>query len=335
MSGELCGKERTTPCSVETCDFTSHHSRVFVQTVIHRDKPCRTYRTCRNWRTADMSGLISDVRFTDWGEVVGRRADTCELQWQRFRAEFNRIIYLHAPVRRIRVHNPSPPPVVDDTLELMALRREARKNGTRETYRRLNIAVKRAVRKDQRDIIAQRVNETTPSQLYRKLRPVITSKRGTPTKPVDLTADELNAYFTSIGSETRDKVMSDFTLSGREPLSVRLPRVNTGRLNIIPVTLDQLRHALFSLPNRTPCDDEDLPIFILKLTFDVIGRSLFKIVNNSIVSETVPSSWKSAVVFPLHKRDDPSEPSNLYPLRLCQPSVKLSKGLLTSKSRHT
>ena len=143
-----------------------------------------------------------------------------------------------------------------------------------EAYKSLNTTVKRAIRSDQRSAITQRVQDAPQSQMYRQLRPVLAPKRGAPTQPVNLTCDDLNVYFTSIGTETRDKVMADFSQSGGEKMSVRLPRVNTGALNIVPVTLEHLRRVVFSLSNKTEITEKDIPVRILKITFDVIGRQL-------------------------------------------------------------
>ena len=326
MSDDLCDNEVST-CNVKVCDYSSHHSRVTVATAITREKPRPMYKTRRNWRAMNVTNFISDVRGVDWNAVI-RSDDTCESQWDNFRSAMHCILDVHAPVRRVRVHNPTPPPVSDDTLELMALRRDAKNSGDLETYRALNVTTKRAIREDQRAAITQRVNDAPPSQLYRQLRPVIAPKRGAPTQPVNLTCDELNDYFTSIGTETRDKVMAEFNRSGREQMSVRLPRVNTGALNIMPVTLDQLRRVLFSLPSKAECSEDDIPLSILKISFEVIGRQLLKIINKSIVSETVPSSWKSAIVLPLHKRNDPSVSSNFRPITLVPAICKIVEKLV-------
>ena len=245
------------------------------------------YRTGRNWRALNPENFIGDVCATDWTTVV-RQDDPCERQWERFSTEMNRILDIHVPVRRFRVHNPSPPPVSDDTLDLMQQRREAKNSGNTDLYNELNATVKRAIRDDCRNTISQRVINSHPSTLYRQFQPIISSKRGSSTQPVNLTPDELNTYFTSIGTETRDKVMTQFSQSGREPLSVRLPRVNAGALNIVPVTLDHLQRILSSLPNKSSCVEGDIPLNVLKLTFEVTGRSLLRIINKSIATETVP-----------------------------------------------
>ena len=82
--------------------------------------------------------------------------------------------------------------------------------------------------------------------------------------------------------------MTQLSQSGREPLNVRLPRVNAGALNIVPVTLDHLQRILSSLPNKSSCVEGDIPLNVLKLTFEVTGRSLLRIINKSITTETVP-----------------------------------------------
>ena len=214
------------------------------------------------------------------------------------------------------------------TLDLMCQRREAKNNGNIDTYNRLNVEVKRAIRDDCRSMISQRVQNSHPSLLYRQLQPIIAPKRGAPVQPVNLTPDDLNSYFTSIGTETRDKVTAEFNRSGREPLNVRLPRVNTGALNIVPVTLDHLQRILASLPNKSSCLEGDIPLKVLKLTFDVIGRYLLRIVNKSIATETVPSAWKKAVVIPIYKRNDPSSASNFRPITLVPVVCKIMEKIV-------
>ena len=72
-------------------------------------------------------------------------------------------------------------------------------------------------------------------------------------------------------------------------------------------------NVILSLPNKTSPIDDDIPIKNFKLTFDIIGRVLLRIINESFASEAVPDSWKTAIVTPLHKRGDPSICSNFRP----------------------
>ena len=53
---------------------------------------------------------------------------------------------------------------------------------------------------------------------------------------------------------------------------------------------------------------------MIKLIFPAVGRILLQIINRSIVSETVPNSWKTAVVIPLHKKGDMDTAENFRPI---------------------
>ena len=94
---------------------------------IPRARAKAAYRTARNWRTFDSEAFVSDVANVDWTSTVNRDM-TCEQQWNAFSAAMLDVLDAHAPVRRFRVHNPSHPPVSDDTIELMNHRRCAKLN---------------------------------------------------------------------------------------------------------------------------------------------------------------------------------------------------------------
>ena len=183
-----------------------------------------------------------------------------------------------------------------------------------DSYHDLNIITKRAIRQDCRDSVSQQIRTSHPSALFRKLQPIIAPKRGKLAQPVDRTANEFNQYFTSIGIKTRDEVMANFNMSGRSPLKTRLPRVHSGAMTIIPITFKHLKRIILALPNKASPILDDIPIRIYKLSLNIIGRILLRIINKSFVSETVPASWKTAIVTPLYKKDDPSVCSNFRPV---------------------
>ena len=176
MSRELCEDMSPPSCIIERCDFTAHHRRVIITTSVARTKLKPRYRTGRNWRVLDRDSFLADVRCTDWGAVV-RRDDLCERQWECFTTEMNRILNEHVPVRKYRIHNPSPPPVSDETLDLMRQRRYAKIPKDTESYKQLNKVVRQAeaIPKDARDAIAQRVAGASPSSLYRQLQPAFSN----------------------------------------------------------------------------------------------------------------------------------------------------------------
>ena len=242
------------------------------------------------------------------------RIPATDTQWEKFSHIVETVLDEHAPLRRVKIRNPAPPPISDDTRELIIQRRQAMATDDRERYAVLNAEVKRAIRRDYRGDIQRRVEEAPPSALWRQLRSVIAPKKGRPAQPENLTADRLNAYFTTVGETTRQSVVDTFRESERPNLNVRLPRVNSDALRLTPITLDELKQIISSLPHKTSVADNILDIKLIKLIFPVVGRTLLQIINKSIVTETVPESWKTAVVTPLHKKGDLSTAENFRPI---------------------
>ena len=195
----------------------------------------------------------------------------------------------------------------------MKQRRRAKK-AKDPAYHEINRLTKRAIRKDCRADIKNRISKSNSSSLYHEIKHIIAPKQGPGKTPENLTPDELNEYFTKVGNDTRDEVMAKFESSNRNRLHTRLPRVNAGSMRLTPITLNELRRALFSLPNKDSSIKGDIPIKILKLVFTELGRRILRIINTSFATETVPSAWKTAVVIPLFKRDDPSKSSNFRPI---------------------
>ena len=319
-------------CIVERSDHSCHHRRVCLEVRIPRAKAKASYRTARNWRTFDKEAFLTDVSNVDWSATITRDM-SCEHQWEAFSTAMLAVLDAHAPMRRFRVHNPTHPPITDDTIDLMNQRRSAKLNND-PAYHDIDVQTKRAIRKDCRDSISHRVQNSHPSDLFRQLRPIIAPKRGKSIQPVSMTPDEINQYFTSIGEITRDEVAAKFRQSGRPPLPTRLPRVNAGAMTLTPITMDHLKRVIFTIPNKPSPIHDDIPVSILKLSFDIIDRILLRIINKSFVSETVPANWKTAVVTPVHKRGDPSQCSNFRPITqvasICKVVEKIVHDQLTS-----
>ena len=100
-----------------------------------------------NWRTFNSHAFLGNLRLIDWNSVV-RSSDSCEQQWNSFSSVLMQNLNIHCPLWRFRVCNPTPPPVSDETLELMKQRCSAKAAGDRNTYISLDTRTKRAIRSD-------------------------------------------------------------------------------------------------------------------------------------------------------------------------------------------
>ena len=179
---------------------------------------------------------------TDWSQVFScvEVAD----QWTAFLHFLLPVLDHHAPVRRLKLHNPSAPPASDATLRLMAQRRGLlARDGRTPAFLALDKRVKSAIRRDIRNDIASRVGRQGPASIFRNVRQVIEGKRTAHRVVPEATPDELNEFFVGVGP----RVAADVLGRGESlPLPCRLPRVGACAFSLQPITLQGLRSILFS-----------------------------------------------------------------------------------------
>ena len=71
---------------------------------------------------------------------------------------------------------------------------------------------------------------------------------------------------------------------------------------------------------------------MLKDCCDYIAKTLYHIINLSLVTTTVPSEWKKATVIPRYKSGPVNEPENYRPILILPILSKYSKGQSKSRS---
>ena len=93
----------------------------------------------------------------DWTPVYGS-ADP-EQQWRYFISKALPILDSLAPTRRMKMRNPTTPPISETTKDLIVQRRAYLCVGDRDRYKVLNRQVKAAIRQDTREDLQRRIQE--------------------------------------------------------------------------------------------------------------------------------------------------------------------------------
>ena len=159
----------------------------------------------------------------DWNLVISQ-PEVSE-QWSALINCLIPILDRFAPLKRIKIRNPSAPPVSDITRDLMAQRRRLLAvSGRTPEFVELNKRVRSAIRHDTRQDIARRVRETGPTAIFRNVRQIIARKKSNNRVVPEATPDELNQYFVSVGPHVANQVRAR---GDPNSLPVRLPRVGT------------------------------------------------------------------------------------------------------------
>ena len=231
------------------------------------------------------------------------------------------VVDVHAPVRTVRIRNPSAPTVSDATKALMCRRRGALADfghGSSE-YRDANRAVRSAIRRDSRDGVERRIRENGRKSMWQLIRSFVTGRRTSRETP-RTTADQLNHYFVSVGPRVAGEIAEFGEVA---EVACRLPRVGACALKLVPLSLSELQAIIFGMSSSSACGDDGISIHMFRMCFDSVGEVILHLVNSSITQSDVPLSWKHSLVHPILKSGDPSDPSNYRPISIVPVIAKI------------
>ena len=305
-------------CFTKVCSFSTHKVIRATVDMPRFRPPCVRVRS-RSLRRVDPYALQSDLAGVDWSAVFC--APTVAQKWDSFLVTFLHVIDAHAPIRTVRIRNPSAPTVSDATKALMCRRRGALAafgHGSIE-YRDANRAVRSAIRRDSRDDVERRIRENGRSSMWRLIRPFVAGKRASRVTPCT-SPDELNRFFVDVGPRVAREVAG---LGEVSEVACRLPRVGACALTLAPLSLSELRAIIFGMNSSSACGDDGVSIHMFRMCFNTIGEVILHLVNSSIILSDVPPSWKHSLVHPILKSGDPSNPSNFRPISIVPVIAKI------------
>ena len=304
--------------SVYPCPY-SDHSMIKANLYIPKSRRKPTYVSSRRLHRINIPAFHAALRAVDWNLVISQ-PEVSE-QWSALINCLIPILDRFAPLKRIKIRNPSAPPVSDITRDLMAQRRRLLAvSGRTPEFVELNKRVRSAIRHDTRQDIARRVRETGPTAIFRNVRQIIAGKKSNNRVVPEATPDELNQYFVSVGSRVANEVRAR---GDPNSLPVRLPRVGTSAFELQPVSLSTLWSTLNSMKQSGACGTDGISIQVLKLCYDVIGPVFLHIINTCFSSGEYPAPWKHSIIHPIHKAGNQSAASNYRPISIVPAFPKL------------
>ena len=301
-----------TRCGVRHCHYSPHK---FVRWFVNFPRPhCRpAIVMSRSINRIDPDAFVRDLSVCDWSDVTS--AVTVSEQWAAFLGAFMPILDAHAPQRRVKIRNPTAPPVTDPTKQLMRRRRAALRTHGHDSdcYKTINRETRAAIRRDSREHILSTIRTGGPHTLWRNTRKFIDSKKPLRNVTPLVSADAMNAYFVDVGPSVARQVAQ----RGNKPnLPNLLPRVGACALYFTPIDLDTLATVVYGMPATSACGSDGICIRAVKKAFPAIGPIVQHLINTSIVNNDVPDQWKQSLVNPIHKSGDPTTPSNFRPISL-------------------
>ena len=180
--------------------------------------------------------------------------------------------------------------------------------------------------RDQAEYYADQLREAGPSKMWTVLRPVIGAKRSDSSAAPNCTADALNAYYVSVGPTTAASVPAPQTA-----LPLIVPRVLSCAFRLQTVTMDALYGIVRNMKPSTFLGLDGISIDMFRRFFEGIGYVMLDIVNCCIETGIIPSVWKHALVTPIPKTSDSSDPRNTRPISLLPAIMKVVERVVQSQ----
>ena len=259
----------------------------------------------------------------DWNDVFD--SQNTDQKWCAFKHMFFLQLNLVAPLRRACVRERKAPSVTADTRDLIRSRRAALDSGERADYLRANRLCRAAIRRDCVSHYTSEIKQRGRGGLWRVLQPVIGRKQQKSAVP-NVTVDALNDYYASIGRVTAASVPSS-----PGPIPTLLPRVMTCFFKVRPIDFDTLCITLANMKNSKSLGVDGISIDLMQKYFFGIGMPLLEVVNSSLVTATVPDSWKHALVTPIPKSKVVRSPADTRPISILPAILKLTENIVQNQ----
>ena len=154
--------------------------------------------------------------------------------------------------------------------------------------------------------------------MWRCLRSIVGSGRSNASSAPILHPDDLNRHFVSVGPNTAATVPVP-----NRVVPVLLPRVMTCSFKVGPITLDSLFLTIAGMKSSKSCGIDGISVQMYKKCFYGIGCILLDLVNSSLSTGTVPQAWKHALITPIPKSNDVSDPTQFRPISIVPGIAKI------------
>jgi len=143
----------------------------------------------------------------------------------------------------------------------------------------------------------RKVGQSNTFDMWEEVRR-LSGKQRNQSNITSFTPDQLNLHYSNISTDT----------NYMKPPYKKLVHQNENY-----ISEETTFHYLERL-KKTASGSDNLPFWFLRLGAPVFCKPLSHVINLSISSSTVPLQWKSAVIHPIPKISQPTDPSDLRPI---------------------
>ena len=240
--------------------------------------------------------------------------------------EFLKISNKHAPFVERRLKSRSNPWITPNIVKLMYRRDFLHKRAVTlkdesawDEYKNMRNAVNREVNTTKRIYYDNVVtlNRNEPKILWRKINDLVREKKSSNSNVHDISASEFNRYFSTIGKKVSSKLPKQGMPKWKNPASIY-------SFTFKNIDVAAVHGDLHSLDGDSGNDVLQLDAKLLRMSADVICRTLTHLYNISLSSKIIPGEWKLARITPIYKGSgDVHRETNYRPISVLSHVAKI------------
>ena len=285
----------------------------------------------RNYNKFSAAVFKKELLANDCVTDVDWHAHMLPGKWQAFKNAFIAASDKCAPFQMRRLKNRNNPWVDDNLVKLMYKRDHLKRKAIKLKdeslwllYKQTRNCITNSIRSSKRRYYETCINRNKGNvkNLWKVLRQ-LTEDRQIEAPPINLTATQLNQYFSTIGSLTVSHLQTSHTIDAKEQILWKGSNCAC-IFNFTDVQLDVIRAHLYALGDTS---NNDVLGFDSKLLFSsagIIAPIITKFFNSSIACKVVLPDWKISKVIPIYKgKGNRNEAGNYRPISLLSHIMKI------------
>ena len=288
---------------------------------------------CRNLNSLNVDRFRYDILCSDINKVCN--IENASRAWDEWKRIFLLICNKHAPLRDIRVKSRCNPWISKEIILLINQREHLHRKQlkTRDpedisAYRKIRNFITYKIRITKKEYYNRNIseNKSNSSKLWGTLKHLLNSKKDSSPIPQDLSAENFNNFFTTIGKNLSKTVKSynqgSFNCTTETPFKFKFDLVESSLIY----------RYLKMLSCKTTLDPLNMCDFFLKISANLIANSLTHIYNLTLSTSDIPADFKVARVTPVYKRKgSKSDINNYRPISVIPTLAKILEFIVKSQ----
>ena len=308
----------------------SDHCLIFMAYSIKKPKFKAKMVTRRDFRKFNENKFIEDMSTAPWGNIYAVADDDLDNKVTIFENIHRDIIDRHAPMRTFRVTRPASPWLTDEIRTLMDQRDSYKnkfnvdKNPNSEIlYKDLRNRVTHAIRESKvkafNDHINFKINDSKQFNKALKNFSVVESKMANANES-SLDPTILNKSFLKNNNAFVNETEID------NEIEVILKNSKPPTFSFVEVTEREVMEVVRRIKTHA-CGVDQISALFFKMGIEHSVYALTSILNCSFLYNKFPTRWKDALVKPIPKNNNPSQPSDYRPISLLPAFSKILEKL--------